>query len=138
MEKILFNDSLHAEESFYQAFCTRDIGLMRDVWSQSDNVICIHPGNHRIYSYELIIASWEQIFSGNEPTSIEIDEQVHTIEDDMAIHSVKEKLSIDDKYVGSVFATNIYRNSSQGWKMILHHASPTLTNNEYPTSSTLH
>ena len=138
MNKILFSDSLHAEESFYQAFCARDLTLIQDVWSQSDSAICIHPGSRRIYSYELIIASWEHIFSGKEDTSIQIDKQAYTIDENIAIHSVRENLSIDEKYVGSVFATNIYRNSSEGWKMIIHHASPTISSTEQPTSSLLH
>ena len=138
MKNISFTDSLHTEESFYQAFCARDIDLMRDVWSQSDGVICIHPGSHRIYSYELIIASWEQIFSGKEATSIKVDEQAYTIDENIAIHSVRENLSIEEKYIGSVFVTNIYRNSPQGWKMILHHASPTLSKTDQSASSMLH
>ena len=138
MNKLLFTDSLHVEESFYKAFCACDINLMRDVWSQSDSVICIHPGSHRIYSYELIIASWEQIFSGKETTSIQLDEQAYTIEEDIAIHSVRENLSVNEKYIGSVFATNIYRNSLGGWKMIVHHASPTLLNTDQSESPMLH
>ena len=138
MSKLKFTDSIQVEESFYQAFFNRDLELMKSVWSQSDDVICIHPGSPRIYSYELIIASWEQIFSGKEDASILIDEQLYTLEKQLAVHYVKGNLSVGEKFIGSVFATNIYRDTDLGWKMIAHHASPTFKNSEIPARSTLH
>ncbi|MEM1003431.1 MAG: nuclear transport factor 2 family protein [Bacteroidota bacterium] len=136
--KIKFTDSIQVEESFYQAFLKRDIDLMKNVWHQSDDVICIHPGSPRIYSYEEIISSWKQIFSGKEDASILIDEQIYTTVEKLSVHYIRENLSIGEKFVGSVFATNIFRDTDEGWKMIAHHASPTFISPEMITNSTLH
>jgi len=90
--KIEFTDSLQVEESFYQAFQSGNIDLMKDVWDRTDEVICIHPSAQRIYSYELIIASWEQIFAAQEGVSILVNEPVYKLKQDTAIHYVKEDI----------------------------------------------
>ena len=129
---------MQVEESFYTAFHQRDLVLMRQVWEQSDDVICIHPGSLRIYSFKLIIASWKQIFSAPQATSIEITEPVYKVEENIAIHYVRENLSIRGRPLGSVYATNIYRQSTTGWKMIAHHASPAFADSEKNLNPRLH
>lgn len=136
--EIKFTDSKQVEDSFYAAFRKRDLELMRCVWDTSDDVICIHPGSPRIYSFNLIIASWEQIFSAPRATQIEISETVYTLEQSVAIHYVKENLSADNRSLGSVYATNIYRQTAKGWKMIAHHASPAFTDVETRINPSLH
>jgi ketosteroid isomerase-like protein len=135
---INFTDSLQVEESFYQAFRNRSVDLMKDVWNKTDEVICIHPGSPRIYSFELIIASWEQIFSAQSGTIIDISDPVYKLQDDVSIHFVKETLSVNDKHVASVYATNIYQDTDDGWKMIAHHASPAFSDLEVKINPSLH
>ena len=53
---ISYTDSMQADEAFYQAFRAHDIELMKQVWQNTDDVFCIHPGSSRIYSFDLIIA----------------------------------------------------------------------------------
>ena len=84
-----FTDSIQVEESFYQAFQYRNLDLMKLVWDKTDEVICIHPGSPRIYSFDLIIASWEQIFSADQSASIEIADPVYNLNDKISIHYVK-------------------------------------------------
>ena len=135
---INFTDSLQVEESFYQAFRNRSIDLMKEVWDTTDEVICIHPGSPRIYSFELIIASWEQIFSAKAGTMIDISDPVYKLQDDVSIHYVKETLSVNDNPVASVYATNIYQQTNDGWKMIAHHASPAFSDSEVKINPSLH
>jgi len=135
---IIFTDSKQVEESFYQAFRNRDIELMKYVWDQTDEAICIHPNSPRIYSFELIIASWEQIFSAPDAICIEITEPVYKPEENVSIHYVKENLSVNRKLVGSVYATNIYHQTEDGWKMIAHHASPAFADSESKINPSLH
>ncbi len=136
--ELKFTDSMQVEESFYQAFCYRNMDLMKQVWDKTDEVICIHPGSPRIYSFDLIIASWEQIFSADQSASIEISEPVYKMEDNICIHYVREILTINNKVMGSVYATNIYHESQEGWKMIAHHASPTFSETDVKTNPSLH
>ena len=136
--KINFTDSKQVEQSFYHAFCNRDIELMQHVWDQSDDALCIHPGSPRIYSFELIIASWREIFASPDAVTIEITEPVYKFEETVAVHYLKENLSVDNKLVGSVYATNIYHQTVDGWKMIAHHASPAFSESESKINPSLH
>ena len=129
---------MQVEDSFYKAFRQRDIELMQQVWDTSDEVMCIHPGSSRIYSFDLIIASWQQIFSASPPTEIEITEPVYKQAETIAIHYVKENLSVDNQIIGSVYATNIYHQTANGWKMITHHATPAFSNSETRINPSLH
>jgi ketosteroid isomerase-like protein len=136
--KIEFTDSLQVEESFYQAFQNGNIKLMRDVWDKTDEVVCIHPAAQRIYSYELIIASWEQIFTAQEGVSILVNEPVYKLKQDTAIHYVKEELYVGESSVASILATNIYQQTSEGWKMIAHHASAASNASQSSLNPSLH
>ena len=135
---IKFTDSLQVEESFYKAFRTQDIDLMKNIWDKTDEVICIHPGSPRIYSFDLIIASWEQIFSAQSETMIDIGDPVYKLQEGVSIHYVKETLSVSEKAIASVYATNIYQQTNDGWKMIAHHASPAFTDSEVKVNPSLH
>lgn len=136
--EIKFTDSKQVEASFYQAFRDRDIGLMKNVWDQTDSVICIHPSSPRIYSFDLIIASWEQIFAAQEPVDIEISGAVFDFRELIGIHYVTETLSVMNRVIGSVYATNIYHQTEDGWKMIAHHASPAYSSSEPGINPNLH
>jgi len=134
-----YMDSMQVEEAFYQAFRSHDIELMKQVWHQSDEVYCIHPGSSRIFTYQLIIASWEHIFSGKEEINIQLSGRTTTINDNLSIHNVKEVLTIDQRELGSVLATNIYRQThDQGWKMIGHHGSPAFMESDTRVNNNLH
>jgi len=134
-----YMDSMQVEEAFYQAFRSHDIELMKQVWHQSDEVYCIHPGSSRIFTYQLIIASWEHIFSGKEEINIQLSGRTTTINDNLSIHNVKEVLTIDQREFGSVLATNIYRQThDQGWKMIGHHGSPAFMESDTRVNNNLH
>ena len=133
-----FIDSMHVEDSFYEAFRMRDLELMKKVWDASDDVMCIHPGSSRIYSFDLIIASWQQIFSTPQATMIEITEPVYELAENFAIHYVKENLSVEKQTIGAVYATNIYRQTANGWKMIAHHATPAFSSSDVRINPSLH
>ena len=135
---IKFTDSLQVEDSFYRAFRNRSVDLMKEVWDKTDEVICIHPGSPRIYSFELIIASWKHIFSAQSATMINLSDPIYKLQKDVSIHYVKETLSANDKSVVSVYATNIYKQTNEGWKMIAHHASPAFADSEVKINTSLH
>jgi len=131
-------DSLQVEELFYQAFQHQNISLMKDVWSNTGEVVCIHPNTQRICGYQPIIASWEKIFAAQDNISISINEPVYRLTQDAAIHHVKEELYIDAQTVVTVLATNVYQQTQDGWKMIVHHASPALNVPGFKTTSKIH
>ena len=54
---------LSINQDFYTAFSSANLVKMRAVWSDTEEVVCIHPGWSPLTGIEEVMASWEQIFS---------------------------------------------------------------------------
>jgi len=116
-----------AEQVFYRAFETTDLALMGAVWLDSDTVGCIHPGSDLLTGYGAVLASWRGILSGAERPTLRwrvLDRQ-HTA--DLALHLVEEQIgprgADAETGLNRILATNVYRRTTAGWRMVLHHAS---------------
>jgi hypothetical protein len=54
---------LSANAAFYDAFQSCDVAKMKAVWSDSDDVTCVHPGHPLISGADLVLNSWRALFS---------------------------------------------------------------------------
>lgn len=126
MKKTSFATPHDCEAAFYEALERHDLEAMMEVWSDDDDIICVHPGGSRLTGYEDVRASWAQIMQGGERLSVEVSSQVLLRGVMMAIHSVFENIAParDTRRRESVVATNVYAQTASGWRMIVHHASP--------------
>ena len=115
-----------AENAFYTAFQQQDVELMMSVWSDAEDITCIHPGGARLEGQTHIRESWEQIFSHENGFKFEINKKRVQIENNIAIHHVIESIYMDGELQSEIIATNVYRKSHDSWYMVLHHASPEL------------
>lgn len=113
------------EQAFYDAFMRQDLDAMMGVWAEGRSVICIHPGGVMLSERDHIEISWQQIFMAQVP--FRFDLMYHSREqfgDTFALHHLNESLYLKDRMVGIVQVTNGYCVTEQGWRMVLHHASP--------------
>ncbi|MBK7617572.1 MAG: nuclear transport factor 2 family protein [Vitreoscilla sp.] len=131
------------EAQFYEALREGNLGKLMAVWAEDEEVVCIHPGGPRLVGPAAVRAAFEAVFS-NGAVAVQPDNvrRVHAM--GLAVHSVVEKVQIHTDQgprLGYVMATNVYLKTSQGWRMVAHHASPG-TPNEPPelveTPSVLH
>lgn len=125
-ENKLFTTPEDAEKAFYIAFQQQDVELMMSVWSDREDITCIHPGGARLEGQTHIRESWEQIFSHENGIKFEINQKRVQMENDIAIHHVIESIYMDGELQSEIIATNVYRKSRDSWFMVLHHASPEL------------
>ena len=136
MSKIKFTTPSEAEEAFYRAFETSDIDNMMAIWLDADYVECIHPMSHRIMGPADIRESWQTIFKNPTTIKFEMTDKRIIEHSDLAIHLVNETLIVDEgKKQLHILTTNIYEKTAQGWRIILHHASPAPTSQVKKTSS---
>jgi len=115
-----------AEAAFYAAFEARDLGAMMAVWGSSDSIACIHPLAAPLNGRGAVAAGWQSMFEAAGQFRIQI-EITHAIrEATQVIHLVREYLVIgqESEPRSPILATNVYRKESDGWRMVLHHASP--------------
>lgn len=115
-----------AEAAFYDAFERRDLAAMTNVWDHQAEVSCIHPGGPRLDDIDMILESWRAIFEGGQRLRFERVGIAPTSGADIAVHCLYEVIRFGARFgqQGVVVATNVYRRTEHGWRMVIHHASP--------------
>jgi ketosteroid isomerase-like protein len=114
------------ETQFYEALQRGDLDRLMAAWSDDDEVACVHPGGPRVVGHSAVRASFEAVFAnGAVPVHVQ---QVRRVENaGSAVHHVLERVDIaaaEGAQTAWVLATNVYFKTPQGWRMVLHHASP--------------
>ena len=121
------DSAITANEKFYKAFNARDLSAMKGIWSSHQNVTCVHPGWSPLNGFEPIIDSWQGIFKNSGNMDIQISDINMLTSNDLAWVSCVEKLYTIASHgvlASKVFSTNLFKLNQDGWKMIMHHASP--------------
>lgn len=114
------------EQQFYEALQHGELDRLMEIWADEDEVSCVHPGGPRVVGLAAIRTAFETVFrQGPIAVTPERVRRLHT--GDTAIHQVLERVQVegaDGVQSAWVIATNVYLKTSQGWRMVLHHASP--------------
>ena len=114
------------EHAFYDALQHADLERLMACWADEDDIVCVHPGGPRLVGAVAIRAAFENLFANG---SVKAQpERVRRLETGgCAIHSVIERVEVlsDDGLANAwVVATNVYAKTAQGWRLVVHHASP--------------
>ena len=131
------------EAQFYEALQQGDIEKLMAVWSDEDEIVCVHPGGPRVVGPGAIRSTFESIFA-NGAIEVKHDNVKRVDGPGCAVHNVMERVAVrtpEGEQFAWVIATNVYIKSGQGWRLVVHHASPGSTH-ELPeivdTPSVLH
>jgi ketosteroid isomerase-like protein len=129
--KLVFSSPEAAEEAFYRALQKSDLDLMMAVWDEDDNISCVHPGGQRLDGRAAVSQSWKQIFAQSPGMKCQLSDQSRYEDRNLTVHVVHEHIRIgkDTHHQPPVIATNVYRLTENGWRMVMHHASPTRIEN---------
>jgi len=114
------------EHTFYEALQKADLDKLMSCWADEDEIVCVHPGGVRLVGLQEIRDSFESIFTGGalhvNVVSVKKVESLTSV-----MHSVLEQIQVtlgEETQEAYVIATNVYQQTPQGWRMVLHHASP--------------
>ena len=122
----LDGDADEVEAAFYEALQTGDIDKLMACWADEDDIVCVHPGGPRLVGAAAIRQAFELMFSqGTIRATPERLRRVETL--GAAVHNVLERVdqhSAEGMRRAWVVATNVYLKTTQGWRLVLHHASP--------------
>jgi uncharacterized protein (TIGR02246 family) len=134
--KLVFSSVEAAEEAFYRAMQKGDLELMMAVWAEDDNISCVHPGGQRLDGRAAVRASFEQILAGSPGMQFQLSDVSQYYDAKLAVHVLHEhiRLGQDSRVQPPVIATNVYCLTDNGWRMVMHHASPTRRANPPPVS----
>ncbi len=113
-----------AEAAFYQAFENADIELMLSVWSEDDDITCIHPMSQCLRG-KAVLNSWQNIFQQSPNMKFQLSDVCIYTGQDISIHTLCENLTVihNPHSTSSLLATNVYRWQQGSWRMIVHHTS---------------
>ena len=126
MKKTLFPTPQDAEAAFYEAFAKGDLDAMMEVWADDEEIYCVHPQAPRVSGVAQVRESWGKIFGGGHTLRFQLRGQQTLHGMMLSVHSVYEHLAESGapRARHPVIATNIYMRTERGWRMVVHHASP--------------
>lgn len=126
IKKPIFTSARDVEAAFYEALARADLDAMMAVWSEDDEVYCVHPGGPRLQGLAAVRESWRELFEGKPRLDIRITQGVIQSFMMVSVHSVLEFVSLqgEEQLGPPMIATNIYSRGADGWRMVVHHASP--------------
>ena len=108
---------LQVNATFYAAFAAADMAAMAAVWAHDAPVAVIHPGTPAIAGREAVLQSWREIFAPAVAVDIAcVDPQVQ-LHGDFAIVLCQER--INGHFLA---ASNTYRQTGDGWSLVMHQA----------------
>jgi ketosteroid isomerase-like protein len=114
------------EAAFYEALQNADIDKLMACWADEDEIVCVHPGGPRVVGTGAIRAAFDAMFANGSINAM--PQSVRKIESlASAVHNVLEKVEVmteEGSREAYVIATNVYHKTPQGWRMVVHHASP--------------
>ena len=115
------------EAAFYEALQTADIEKLMACWADEDEIMCIHPGGPRVVGALAIRAAFDAIFGHEGSIRVQAESIRRITAMASAVHNVIERIEVmtsDGPAHAFVLATNVYHLTPQGWRLVVHHASP--------------
>jgi uncharacterized protein (TIGR02246 family) len=122
----IFPTAQDAENAFYEALERADLEGMMAVWSEDEEIVCVHPAGQRLAGQQQVREAWRQMFAGGSGMRVQITQQVAVTGMMVAVHSVHENITVagEQRARPPMVATNVYLRTPAGWRIAVHHASP--------------
>ena len=126
MSAKIFPTAQDAQNAFYEALERCDLEAMMAVWSEDEEIVCVHPAGQRLAGQAEVREAWRQMFAGGPNMRVRITQQVVIASVMLEAHSVHENITVtgETRPRPPMVATNVYLRTAAGWRMIVHHASP--------------
>ena len=131
-----------ANTALYDAFEAGDIDLMGAVWLDDDSVVCVHPGWAPVHGRGAVLRSWSVIMANTSYIQFVLTDVLVRVTGDVAVVTCGENMltgmpvtdadPVPGLAGGRAVATNVFRRSGSGWRLLVHHASPVLAQEGAP------
>jgi uncharacterized protein (TIGR02246 family) len=117
------------EAQLYEALQSADLERFMALWVGDEMVRCILPGQPPLVGATAIRAGFGALFARG-PVAVQAADVQRLHTEQLAVHQVRERVLVPGAAEGSgpqvawVMATNVYLRTAEGWRLVLHHASP--------------
>ena len=82
----IYTSAEEAEDAFYEAIGRGDIDAIMQVWSDEEEIVCIHPTGQRIDGHTAIRESWRAVLHRHEEI-VALADQLFFLSQQLATHS---------------------------------------------------
>ena len=140
-QKPVFPTPQDAETAFYEAIERGDLEGLMAVWAEDEEIVYIPPGGARMTGYASVREAWRRIFESGQRLIVSVTQPVILQGMLVSVHSVCEQIGLRDAATGQtapLVATNVYVRGPLGWRLLLHHASPSPPESPSEIPKTLH
>jgi hypothetical protein len=118
---------IQANDAFYRALEELDMAAMEALWLPAPWVRCVHPGWDLVTGWPAVRRSFEQIFANTRWMRVTATAVQAQVLGEVGLVSCSENItakSDEDVGVAVAQATNLFHRTPTGWRIFLHHASP--------------
>ena len=128
--------------ALYAAIENGDLDAMGALWAGDDDgdpSVCVHPGWDPVHGRARILRSWALVMAGTPYIQFFLTDVRTRVVGDVAVVSCAENIltAVDlagggtadpsEGFAGGqVVATNVFLRTEDGWRAVVHHASPVL------------
>jgi ketosteroid isomerase-like protein len=116
---------LAANQEFYEAFETRDLDRMSEIWVHDDRISCVHPGWTALRGWAAVGSSWAALFNGPQHLQFIVTEADVVVVGELAWVNCVENLLAEDGSA-TIAALNLFERGDGGWRMLAHHGCPVM------------
>ena len=112
---------------FYEALQRADLERLMALWSDEDDVSCVHPGGPRLVGHAAIRAAFETLFrprADQRSSGARAQAAPRRSGHPSGAGARAGCRSQGEAQTAWVIASNVYLKTPLGWRMVLHHASP--------------
>lgn len=115
-----------AEDALYDALEAGDLDGLMAVWENSDRIACLLPMTPLLQGRTAVRQGWQRLVESAVTPEIRIHHREWVESGEVAIHLVEEWVMIPDSSQPplQIFASNVYRRTPSGWRLVVHQASP--------------
>jgi ketosteroid isomerase-like protein len=117
-----------AEEALYEAIAQGNLDALMAVWSDDEEIVCIHPTGQRMEGQAAVRQSWRAIFEHNPRFSVRVRGRARWEGALIAVHCVIETLYVhhDQAAHGLMHSTHVFLRGTRGWRLASRHTSAAL------------
>ena len=112
-------NALESNLAFYEALTARDLAAMARLWSDTEQVSCIHAGWQVLQGRRQVMASWRALFADASHRLIRCEDARAVVMDQVALVTCSEKVP-----EGVRAATNLFVLERGIWKLVHRHVGP--------------
>jgi ketosteroid isomerase-like protein len=129
-----------ANTAFYNAIEHGDLDLMEALWldgSMAPDVVSVHPGWPMLRGRGEVMRAWAAVMAATPYIQFFLTDVQTRVAEDVAIVTCSENVltgvegseGVEGGFGftgGRIVATNVFRRTSDGWRLWVHHASPVM------------